>query len=146
MKTYNPDSTIILGDFNMSATPYAPDKIQADSNKLTKFEPVGPASVFDSFYRNDYVAAVRNRFVNTAENKQFDNIWLPKELYQKAKIETKPADVPDNKFRFDKTENVLRLQDIFVGGSGNKELIMDITDHHLVFVDLEIDLSKDNTT
>ena len=62
----------------MSATPYAPDKAQTDS--ILNFIQLD----LDTLYKNEYLATVRNRFTNTAENKQFDNICIPKELYQKA--------------------------------------------------------------
>ena len=62
LKKYNPQSTIILGDFNMSATEYAPES--AASKMRTTFPPY-VKGVWDSFTEKKYFPAVINRHTNT---------------------------------------------------------------------------------
>jgi hypothetical protein len=141
LKKYNPSSTIILGDFNMSACEWAPEPggRYVQSN-CTRFPPY-TEGVWTSFRERNYTHAVQNMFTNTSDNKQFDNIWLPEELKEKH-IVREIDEVPDVKYGYRKTDNVCRLQEYFSGESG-KRLIDELTDHHLVFVDLEIDVAEE---
>ena len=139
LRRFNPDSTIFLGDFNMSACRWAPDSVTPQS-RCTEFPPF-VSDVWDSFRAKNYTHAVQNRFTNTSENKQFDNIWLPEKLQEKHRVETR-AILPPGREGFRQTENVCRLQDFFQGAAG-RELIAEMTDHHLVFVDLDIDVARE---
>lgn len=137
---YNPNSTIILGDFNMSACRFAPET--GDRKKLTNFLPYPEdVNVWESFHSRNYFAAVKNRYTNTCDDKQFDNIWLPRELESNLRVNERRV-VLQNKLPYIQTENVIRLQDVFVGGAGNNEVITNLTDHHLVYADLEVDVAK----
>jgi hypothetical protein len=140
LNKYNPDSTIILGDFNMSSCRYAPESSKLTKEKKTEFPPF-VAGVWDSFDDKGYVHVVRNRYTNTSDNKQFDNIWLPKELYPKAVQKVSMVNPLGDKSPYEQSENVFRLQTVFVGEEG-KEVIAKMTDHHLVFVDLSINVSE----
>jgi len=145
LRKYNPKSTIILGDFNMAASRWALDERGLDRTRNTEFQPfVASRNVWESFSAEGYKHVVLNRHTNTSEDspKQFDNIWLPKELYPKAIIKTTPV-FPQNRAPYNQSDNVLRLQDVFVGTSG-RQFIDKMTDHHLVYVDLEVDVSEDN--
>lgn len=154
MSKYNPNSTIILGDFNMSAARFAPVGSN-DRRKQTEFLP-HLDGVWESFRTKSYFEAIKNRYTNTADvddpntkskanPRQYDNIWLPAELESNFNRAVKETMVyKANKDPYKQTENVLRLQDVFVGGHGNNQVITDITDHHLVFVDLEIDVAQRN--
>ena len=81
LRRFNPDSTIFLGDFNMSACRWAPDSATPQS-KCTEFLP-HVDGVWDSFQDKNYTHAVQNRYTNMSDNKQFDNIWLPEKLKRK---------------------------------------------------------------
>ena len=50
--------------------------------------------------------------------------------------------LPAGKAGYKQTNNVYRLQD-FVQGVADRDLIAEMTDHHLVFVDLEIDVARE---
>ena len=142
LSKYNPESTIILGDFNMSACRYAPETSRLIGEKKTEFKP-HYNGVWESFDVKGYNYVVRNRYTNTSDNKQFDNIWLPKELYPKADTSTTMVNPEDGKAPYEQTNNVLCLQTVFTGAHG-KAAIEKMTDHHLIFVDLKVDVSEKN--
>ena len=139
LSRFNPDSTIFLGDFNMSACRWAPDPDTSQS-KCTEFPPYVDG-VWDSFRDRNYTHVVQNRYTNTSESKQFDNIWLPEELKENHRVEQRYV-VPHQKYGYIQSQNVCRLQEFFSGQDG-KRLIDELTDHHLVFVDLEIDVATE---
>ena len=139
LSRFNPDSTIFLGDFNMSACRWAPDSVTPQS-RCTEFPPF-VNGVWDSFRAKNYTHAVQNRFTNTSDNKQFDNIWLPEKLRENHVVNER-AILPPGRDGFRQTENVCRLHDFFSGESGRR-LIDELTDHHLVFVDLNIDVARE---
>ncbi len=146
LRKYNPDSTIVIGDFNMAAARFALDESTTERRRNTEFEPyVASQNVWDSFHAEGYRHVVINQHTNTStENpKQFDNIWLPKELYPKAVIKRNIAPVPPDKAQYERSESVLHLQDVFVGETG-RQFINQMTDHHLVFVNLRVDVSQDD--
>ena len=130
----------------MAAARFALDESTTERRRNTEFEPyVASQNVWDSFHAEGYRHVVINQHTNTStENpKQFDNIWLPKELYPKAVIKRNIAPVPPDKAQYERSESVLRLQDVFVGETG-RQFIDQMTDHHLVFVNLRVDVSQDD--
>ena len=140
LSKYNPESTIILGDFNMSACRYAPETTRLIGEKKTEFQP-HYNGVWESFDEKGYNYVIRNRYTNKSDNMQFDNIWLPKELYPKADTSTTIVNPPGGKAPYEQTNNVIRLQSVFTG-THSKDLIEKMTDHHLIFVDLKVDVSE----
>jgi hypothetical protein len=137
---FNPKSTIFLGDFNMSAQLYAPVETgRTDRRRLTKFEPF-VEGVWNTFREKNYTHAIRNNHTNTSTDspKQFDNIWLSSELSVMADIREKRAIVPVGKDSYEYSCNVLEVD----SGTGGREFITEMTDHRLVFVDLNVDVSK----
>ena len=138
LKKYNPESTIILGDLNMSATKYAPES--ALPNMRTTFPPYVDG-VWKSFTEKKYFPAVINRYTNISETQQYDNIWLPEDLRTKVDIPLEHVK-PPNKAEYGQSTNVIRLQEVFTGTDNRTMVTNELTEHHLVYVDLKMTLPQ----
>jgi hypothetical protein len=142
LRKYNPDSTIFIGDWNSSAQQYAPDDDYINVNQRTHFPPY-VSNVWNGFTQNGYIPAVKNCFTNVSGTHQYDNIWIPNaigdkrvkamELHQPTS--TNPKVRPQS---YERTRNVVYLTDV-CRNSLPSDIIKFVSDHNLIFVDLEIE-------
>ena len=141
LSKYNPDSTILLGDWNMSAVPQAPESSTLPLARITEFKPYVPG-VWLNMRERGYIPAIQNCYTNINNDKQYDNIWIPEALRDKMKCSHRDAlkvERPTGKEEYSRTNNVVDLSRFFSGGT--RTVTNAVTEHNLVHVDLEIDLT-----
>ena len=147
LRRYNPDSTIFLGDWNSSAQEYAPEDLTLNVNQRTHFPPYVP-NVWDKFRDDGYTSAIKNCFTNVGGTYQYDNIWIPEALEDKRlrDVELHQPTSTNTKVRpqsYERTKNVVYLTDIF-RSSTSQDIITFVSDHNLIYLDLEIERKEDN--
>ena len=141
LSKYNPNSTILLGDWNMSAVQYAPSSDHFPVGDITEFPPYVDGT-WKNIRKHNYTQGIQNCYTNTSGDKQYDNIWIPEALKNNQKCRRKGAlkvERPTGKEEYSRTDNVVDLSSFFTGGT--RSLQNAVTDHNLVYVDLEIDLT-----